>query len=374
MAHSIPREMKSIQVAEYNKPYKINPHTPVPLDLGPHDLLVKVAVASHCHTDRMVRTGVFSTALPCIGSHEGSGTVTVVGSAAEGSFKTGDRVMCGIPLHPCGKCADCHPDSPEKQRQYCSSESHVGVLTDGCFAEYVRVDARFTTPVPDNVSLVIAAPLACAGRTVWRAVEQAGLKEGQWLAIVGSGGGLGHLGVQFAKAKGLRVIGVDARDAGLELTKESGADVVIDARKGKDEVVKEVRAATGEKKGSDWGADATITLADVDSAAALACAITRMHGDMIQVAQPDQVKIPFQELVFRDIRVRGTVLCSPDESRDMMKFIAEHGIKLKTNLFHGLDKIYDLVAKVEEGNIQGKAIMIVDEEQIQREKELGVTF
>ncbi|KAK3326002.1 chaperonin 10-like protein [Apodospora peruviana] len=363
--------MKAAQVVKYNAPYSITT-VPVPTshELGPYDLVVKVAVASHCHTDGMVRSGIFGTKLPCTGSHEGAGTVVLVGSSVS-DFKPGDRVMCGLPLHPCGKCLDCTSSPEAKQRQYCTQvDGHIGIHIDGCFAEYVRVDARSSTPVPDTVSLLSAAPLACAGRTVWRAVEQAELKAGQWLAIVGSGGGLGHLGVQFAKAKGLKVIGIDARDEGLSLTKESGADVVVDARKGKDEVVKEVQRVTGEQ----GGADATITLADVDSAAALACAVTRMHGTMVQIAQPEEVMIPFGELIFRDIRIKGSVLCSPEESRAMMRFIAEHGISVKTVPFHGLDKIHELVQTVEKGMIQGKAVIVVDKEQIEREKELGVRY
>jgi len=109
---------------------------------------------------------------------------------------------------------------------------------------------------------------------------QADLVKGEWIALVGSGGGLGHLGVQFAKALGLNVVGVDARDEALELTKEAGADVVVDARKGKEHVVAEVQRVTAGK-----GADATVTISDAEGAAALACAVTKMHGVMVQVAQ-----------------------------------------------------------------------------------------
>ena len=106
------------------------------------------------------------------------------------------------------------------------------------------------------------------------------LKPGQWLGLVGSGGGLGHLGIQFAKALGLRVVGIDARDEGLELSKQTGADVIVDARKGTEDMVKEVQKATGGE-----GCPVTVNLSDAKSAAAIACAITMMHGRMIQIAQ-----------------------------------------------------------------------------------------
>lgn len=107
------------------------------------------------------------------------------------------------------------------------------------------------------------------------------------MGIVGSGGGLGHLGVQFAKALGLKVVGIDARDEGLELSKEAGADVVIDARQGKEKVVEEVKKVTGGE-----GVDATINVSDAQSAAGLACAITKMHAKMIQIAQVRVVPHP----------------------------------------------------------------------------------
>ena len=190
----LPTKMKAVQVVEFNKPYQINT-VDVPTDLHPTDLLVKVAVASNCHTDSMVQSGVFGSKLPQTASHEGAGTVVALGKDAEGrGFQVGDRVMCGLPFHPCGSCGDCL--GPEGQTQYCTNvdPGHVGVHVDGCFAEYVKVDSRSTTKLPDEVTFLSAAPLACAGRTIWRGVLQAGLKKGECLAIVGSGGGLGHLG------------------------------------------------------------------------------------------------------------------------------------------------------------------------------------
>jgi propanol-preferring alcohol dehydrogenase len=115
---------------------------------------------------------------------------------------------------------------------------------------------------------------------VYKGVLLAGLKKGEWLGLLGSGGGLGHLGVQFAKVLGLKVVGVDARDEGLELTRKAGADVVVDARKGDEAVVKEVKKVTNGE-----GVAATVNISDAKTATATSCAITRMHGTVIQVAQ-----------------------------------------------------------------------------------------
>jgi D-arabinose 1-dehydrogenase-like Zn-dependent alcohol dehydrogenase len=272
--------------------------------------------------------------------------------------------MCGLPFHPCGTCDYCQ-DGPESRRQYCqNTEGVVGVLSDGCFAEYVRVDARFTTSLPDEVSLLSAAPLACAGRTVWRAVLQAELQPGQTLAIVGSGGGLGHLGIKFAKGMGLRVVGIDARDEGLSFSTDCGADEVVDARLGKEEAARKVHILTQHR-----GADATINLADADGAAALACAVTRMHGTVVQIAQPELVKIPFAEFIMRDIRMKGSVLCSPQESLDMVQFVADNNIQASTKEFDGLDSIHHLLELVESGKLRGKAVVVVDKSQLDKESQ-----
>jgi len=176
-------------------------------------------------------------------------------------------------------------------------------------------------------------------------------------------------GVQFAKALGLKVIGIDARDEGLSLTKEFGADVIIDARKDKAEVVKQVHAVT-----DGQGADSTVCISDAPPAAGLACAVTKMHGVMVQIAQPDVIEIPFQEIILRDIKIHGSLICSGEESRRMLEVIARHGITARTVPFKGLEKIEELVETVHGGKIQGKAVIVVDEKQIEHEKKLGAKF
>ena len=305
----------------------------------------------------MMLAGVVPAKLPCTASHEGAGTIVATGSEVN-ALSIGDRIMCGLSRNPCGTCADCQ--GPESCTQYCSdSMGAVGLTLDGAFAEYLICDARKTVKLPDSLSFETAAPLACAGITVWRGVVLADLKPGQWIAIVGSGGGLGHLGIKFAKALGLRVVGIDARDEALGLSRECGADIVLDARKGNDDVVKEVQAVT-----NGVGVDATVNTSDANSAAATACAVTKKHGSMVQLAQPDTVAIPFRELIFRDIRVRGSLIGSPEDTKRMMQTVTDHNITVKTNQFYGLEKIPELVELAHGGKMQGKGVIVVDEEQL----------
>lgn len=353
----IPPEMTAVQVVEYHKPWKINT-VKTPQELGEHDILVKTAVASLCHTDSMVLEGMFPTGLPRTGSHEGTGTVVQVGSKVK-NFKKGDRVMSGIPKNQCQTCVNCK--GPNDWNQYCENvEGMLGVFrVDGAFADYHVADSRTTCHVPDDVSLTDAAPLACAGVTIYRAIIVSEAKAGEWLAIVGAGGGLGHLGIQMAKAKGIKVIAVDARDEALELCKKSGADHVLDARKGKEEVVKAVKALTGGE-----GADATINLSEHETAAPLACAITKMHANMIQISQPAMVNIPFQELVFRDIRVKGSLVAGQEQSQEMLNLVGKFGIKVETNLFNGLQEVPKMIDLAHSGKMKGKAVCVVDKSQL----------
>lgn len=236
-------------------------------------------------------------------------------------------------------------------------------MIDGCFAEYHIADARNSCVMPDDLSFASAAPLACAGCTVYRSIIVAEVKSGGWLAIVGAGGGLGHLGIPMAKAMGINVIAIDARDGALDLCKKAGADYVFDARDGKEKVVKQVQDLT-----DGLGVESTINLSEHETAAPLSCAITRMHGSMIQVSQPDMVSVPFQELIFRDIRIKGTLIAGQEQSQAMLNMVADNKIHVETNLFYGLEEVPKMVELSHSGKMKGKAVCVVDPEAVKGEE------
>lgn len=150
------------------------------------------------------------------------------------------------------------------------------------------------------------------------------------------------------------MVAIDVRDEGLELAKQCGVDVVVDARTEKEDVVKRAQAVTTKSPTTNAGADATITLADVDSAAALACAVTKMHGTKGHIAQPDQVKILFAELIFRDIRVKGSVLAFPWRNPRDARIHRQARSTSQEKVFYGLEQIHDLVDATHRGQVQGK--------------------
>ncbi|ESZ98271.1 alcohol dehydrogenase [Sclerotinia borealis F-4128] len=313
----------------------------------------------------LVVAGIMGTPLPCTASHEGAGTIVAVGSRVSG-FKPGDRILCSLTCHRCGVCTNCI--GPEHEQKYCTNAGgHLEVMRHGSFAEYEVVDGRECSLLPHNVSFQSAAPLVCAGITIWGGLVRAGLKSGEWIAIVGAGGGLGHLGAQFAKAFGLNVIAIDARDEGLQLAKDCGADVLVDARQSKDKVVEDVQRVTG-----DQGADSTLNVTDHESAAATAVAVTRRHGTMIQIAQPENVSVPFAELIFRDIRIHGNLVGSRGEAQKMLELVSKHNIKVQTNPFKGLREIPKAVELAHSGKMKGKPVIVIDEKAIQNENQSGL--
>lgn len=187
----LPIAMRAAVVAQFHNPYEVRDAVPLPEAVEGHDVLIRVAAASFCHTDIMVLDGrMLDAPKDYAGSHEPTGTVVGLGSdAASLGFKLGDRIAALGCRNPCGKCADCK--GPVEQRQYCRFIKGVGVGLPGAFADYTVVDARFSVVLPDAMSFVTSAPLTCAGATSWSAFRSAKCQPGEWIGIVGSGGGLG---------------------------------------------------------------------------------------------------------------------------------------------------------------------------------------
>jgi D-arabinose 1-dehydrogenase-like Zn-dependent alcohol dehydrogenase len=156
-----------------------------------------------------------------IPSHEVAGTVAKLGSKYKGKFQVGDRVGVLNFKHACGTCVGCklrkqtHGDLDPR---ICELRETAGFLHDGWFADYMAADPAATVLLPESVPFDQAAPLMCAGATVWGSLERttAGLPKGSAVAVVGIGG-LGRLGLRFAKAMGFKIIAVDNRKAGRSL-------------------------------------------------------------------------------------------------------------------------------------------------------------
>ena len=164
-----------------------------------HEVLVKVACASLCHSDVMHfepnEQGLILGKNPVTIGHEATGYVVETGSGVSG-FKEGDKVGFICVVDSCFECEPCK----KVHNLWCvtGKQKIQGFSCDGYFQEYVCVDARNTMVLPEELDVTSAAPLFCAGVTAFHGVEDCGLKPGQWMAVIGCGG-LGHMGIQYAK-------------------------------------------------------------------------------------------------------------------------------------------------------------------------------
>jgi D-arabinose 1-dehydrogenase-like Zn-dependent alcohol dehydrogenase len=205
--------------SQFNENYKLEEiPTPVPQR---NEVLVRIVAASFCHTDYQVYKGAYHTQLPHTGSHEPVGTIAALGPDASKKWKVGDRVGVYLFRSPCGSCADCRWYATEHEgklnARYCKDKAMGGILkADGGFAEYMLSFDDAIMRVPEGLPLDQAAPLMCAGCTMWTAILEAKTNKGSTMAIVGVGG-LGILGIQFAKAMGYRVVAIGSRDNATNL-------------------------------------------------------------------------------------------------------------------------------------------------------------
>ncbi|KAL6406125.1 hypothetical protein AUP68_10688 [Ilyonectria robusta] len=188
-----------------------------------HDILIKVLAASYCHTDSVFAAGGLSQELPRVGCHEFAGEVIAIGPDVTSDRGIARGVRVGVPgraYHPCGACYECtHPGGQDEMgySPYCPRAGNLGLTRDGGFQEYCLVDSRQVAPLPEGLSATQAAPLMCAGLTIWAALQHEKVRNAGRVGIIGAGGGLGHLGVQFAAHLGKEVVAIDANGQSLEL-------------------------------------------------------------------------------------------------------------------------------------------------------------
>lgn len=341
--------MKAARQTHFNEERLYVQDIPVP-EPHAHQVLARTEAASLCHTDLDARAGKYHTRLPYTPSHEAVGVVTRVGSAVT-RFRVGDRVGALAFQGACGNCPDCANGT----FTYCAHlDGLFGLSLDGGFAEYFVSDDRFTVPVPTALAAEQAAPLMCAGTTVYAAIRKALRACGKapadvLLAIVGVGG-LGHLGVQMAKALGVRVAALDSRDEPLQLVQNFGPlapDVVVNtSRHGAAEAARQVHAC---KPGAgsptvSLGPDAVVCVAPAPAAFRYAADVVCRHGTLVVVGQPSG-GITFDEAHFtsKDITVVGSLLGTCAEAEECMDLVVQHSIFVKVHTYP-LERINDMYA------------------------------
>ncbi|KAH0831816.1 alcohol dehydrogenase GroES domain-containing protein [Fonsecaea pedrosoi] len=368
MAHDqVPAIMKAHVLEEYNTPYQLR-DLPVPAIECVHDILIKVDAASYCHTDAVLASGKMRPApLPHIGCHEFAGTVVRMADQppAQG-LKVGDRVAVpGRGNHVCGRCLECQnpsgplPDEPGYSVYCPNAGGGLGVGSKpGGFREYAVVDSRQVAKIPDSMTAVEAAPLMCAGLTIFAALRKCELEPGQRVGIMGCGGGLGHLGLQFATNMGLKTTGVDIASQALELARslETGATIIDASTKSAAEAKQEMGTEDGRQHLSEMGLDAVIILPDSQKSFDYGMELLKNGGLLVLVSfPPEGFHISADDLVFRRIRVVGSLIGSNKAMRDMFDFCVKKGVKAKTRTYP-FPKLNQLVTDYHAG-VGGKLVL-----------------
>ena len=204
-----------------NRPLKFEDY-PDPV-LKDDEVLVKIAACGVCHSNLHTIEGDWKSIgipakLPIIPGHEIVGTVQEIGKTVKG-FSVGQRAGVQVLYNTCGRCEYCLSG----RENLCLNQDTTGESVDGGFAQLIKIRSEHAYAVPDNLSLIEAAPLFCPGVAAYRGIRSTGATFGQKIAIFGIGG-VGHLSLQFAKLAGAEVIAVDSGQAQLDLAEELGAD------------------------------------------------------------------------------------------------------------------------------------------------------
>lgn len=233
--------MKAVQISKANGAFElVERERPVP---EPGQVRIKVQACGVCHSDSWAKEGSFAGVhYPLVPGHEIAGIIDAVGPGVN-TWKTGQRVGVGWYGGHCGECESCR----RGDFITCRNLRITGINCDGGYAEYTVATTQALARIPDELSPEHAAPIMCAGVTTYNALRNSGARAGELVGILGLGG-LGHLGVQFARKMGFQTVAIargrekeaPARELGAhhffastsdnvaaELTRLGGAQVIL---------------------------------------------------------------------------------------------------------------------------------------------------
>ena len=295
-----------------------------PLDIsrrepGASDVEMEILYCGVCHSDlHQARNEWKNTIYPCVPGHEIVGRVTRVGSGVT-KFKVGDTTAVGCMVDSCRSCESCKGG----HEQYCLSfptftyngaDKHLGGHTFGGYSTGIVVDEAFVLRVPEGLDLAATAPLLCAGITTYSPLRHWKVGPGQKVGIVGLGG-LGHMGVKFARAFGAHVV----------LFTTSPGKVEDGLRLGAHEVVVSTDPGAMEKHRSsfDFILDAVSAKHDINAYLSL----LKLDGTLTLVGAPEEpLPVEAFNLLLPRRNFAGSAIGGIAETQEMLDFCAEHGI------------------------------------------------
>ena len=338
--------MKAAVLHEFKKPLVFE-EVPRP-QLEPGEVLIKVEACGVCHSDLHVADGDWSQLAPIVKrplilGHEIAGRVIEKGGDVR-DLQIGDRV--GVPwVHwTCGECEFCL----EGNENLCAKQKITGVTVDGGYAELVKAPASHALKIPDGLSSLEAAPLFCAGVTVFRALKRARVTPGQRLAVFGVGG-LGHLAVQIGRELGADVAAIDISDEKLALAKSLGASTVHNAASAN--VVKELRG-----KG---GVHVALVASAAKGAYDTAFYCVRPTGTLLVVGLPaENICFPPILMAAAEVRIQASAVGTRQDLRDVLALAAAGGIRCKVGT-RPLSEANQALDQLRSGQVSGRIALVI---------------
>ena len=306
--------MATMQVVQVPKPGAdfevVERELPEP---GSGHVRIRVQACGVCHSDVVTKEGLFpGIAYPRVPGHEVAGVIDEVGAGVQ-DWKQGERVGVGWHGGQDGTCPACRRGDFVN----CANVKVCGISYDGGYQEFMVAPVEALARMPASLDAAEAAPLMCAGLTTFNALRHSGALPSDLVAIQGIGG-LGHLGIQFAKKFGYRVAAVGRGPENAVLAKKLGADVYIDS-------VATDAAAELQKLGG-----ARVILATAPSGKSMSALVGGLgaNGTLLVVgAEMDPIEVPPNQLLFGKKRIQGWLAGIPTDSEDTLRFAAMTGIR-----------------------------------------------
>lgn len=288
-----------------------------------------------------------------VGGHEGVGIVQKLGPGNEHSpVKVGDRVGIKFIRSICMSCSACIANDESK----CINKTMSGYLHPGTFQQYVTSPSTYVSPIPDGLDSDQAAPMLCAGITVYSALRNTHAKSGEWVAIIGAGGGLGHLGCQLgSRGMAYRIIGID-HGSKKNLVLESGAETFVDFTQFDDQgIVKEVQRITA------GGAKAVVVVTGNNKAYAQGLAMLGNGGTLVCAGMPEGQQELLAgaypaALILRGISITFASVGNRRDAIEVLDF-ARRGIVRSHHRLEKLENLTDVFEQMNQGKLNGRVVL-----------------
>ena len=312
---------------------------------GPGQVRVKVEACGICHSDALVKDGIWpGLQYPRVPGHEIAGRVDAVGANIT-SWAVGQRVGVGWHGGHCFVCEQCR----RGDFAMCVNRKVTGIDFDGGYADHVIVPAAALAAVPDDLPAEEAGPFMCAGVTVFNALRNSGARVGEVVAVHGIGG-LGHLGVQYARRMGFNTVAINRGRDKEELARQLGAQHYVDATA--QDVVAELQKLGG----------ASVILATAPNAQAISGLVDGLapSGKLLVPAAPlEPLSINVFSLITKRSSVAGWYSGTAKDSQDTLEFSALSGVHPMIEKYP-LDKVAEAYEQMRSGKVRFRAVLTLD--------------